>query len=86
VPRLAVNINYKKTFSVFSFLFKNFVGYFVSFLIDIVFIYISNVTPFPGFPSLVPLLTNPPTPASLSWHSLTVGALSLHKTKGLSSH
>jgi hypothetical protein len=38
--------------------------------LDIYFIYISNIIPFPGFPSenphplLLPLLTNPPTPAS----------------------
>jgi hypothetical protein len=40
------------------------------FLLDIFFIYISNVIPFPGFPLKTPylfpvsLLTNPPTPAS----------------------
>jgi hypothetical protein len=48
---------------------------FFLFLLDIFFIYISNVIPFPGFPSENPLqlLTNPPTPASLSWHSHTLG-------------
>jgi hypothetical protein len=47
---------------------------------DIFFIYISNVIPFPGFPSenllsppTSPLLTNPPTPASTPWHSPTQG-------------
>jgi hypothetical protein len=49
-------------------------------LLDIFFIYISNVIPFPGFPSekhpipipsTLPLLTNPPTPASWPWHSPT---------------
>jgi hypothetical protein len=53
-----------------------------SFQLDIFFIYISNVIPFPGFPSKkhllpipspLPLLTNPPTPASWSWHSPTLG-------------
>jgi hypothetical protein len=44
----------------------------MKFLLDIFFIYISNVIPFRGFPSEdplshpPPLLTNPPTPASLS--------------------
>jgi hypothetical protein len=44
---------------------------FLNFLLDIYFIYISNVVPFPAFPSKknpisypLPLLTNPPTPAS----------------------
>ena len=46
------------------------------FLLDIFFIYISNVISFPSFPSenphipsILPLLTNPPTPASWPWHS-----------------
>jgi hypothetical protein len=46
----------------------------------IFFIYISNVIPFPGFPPWkpltpfpLPLLTNPPTPASWSWHSPILG-------------
>jgi hypothetical protein len=47
------------------------------FLLDIFFIYISNFIPFPGFPSEsphpLPLLTNPPSPASLPWHSPTLG-------------
>jgi hypothetical protein len=49
-------------------------------LLDIFFIYISNVISFPGFPSEkhplpypLPLLTNPPTPASWPWHSPTLG-------------
>ncbi len=33
------------------------------FLLDIFFIYISNVIPFPGFPSENPLLLDPPPPA-----------------------
>jgi hypothetical protein len=47
-------------------------------LLDIFFIYILNVIPFPGFPSkkhpppLFPLLTNPPIPASLRWYSHTL--------------
>jgi hypothetical protein len=52
-----------------------FIGFFNRY-----FIYISNVIPFPGFPSENPLshhhhrplLTNPPTSASLSWHSPTL--------------
>jgi hypothetical protein len=48
--------------------------------LDIFFIYISNVIPFPGFPSEnplplspfpLPLLTNLPTPASWPWHKLS---------------
>jgi hypothetical protein len=46
-------------------------------LLDIFFIYILNVIPFPGLtsnPAPPPiLLTNQPTPASLSWHSPTLG-------------
>ena len=47
--------------------------YTYTFLLDIFFIYISNVICFPGFPSEkplfpIPLLTNPPTPASWPWH------------------
>jgi hypothetical protein len=58
--------------------------FFLSFfdiLLNILFIYISNVIPFLGFPSEkhpppvpspLPLLTNPPTP-SWPWHSPTLG-------------
>jgi hypothetical protein len=42
--------------------------FFLSFLLDNFFIYISNVIPFPGFPSPDTLLTNPPTPASWLCH------------------
>jgi hypothetical protein len=48
------------------------------FLLDIYFIYISNVIPFPGSPSEspipypLPLLTNPPIPDSLPCHSPTL--------------
>ena len=52
---------------------------FKNILLDIFFIYISNIIPFPHFPFKstpvpfpLPLLTNPPTPASLSWHSPTL--------------
>jgi hypothetical protein len=52
-------------------------NYFISFLLDIFFIYISNVIPFPGFPSKNPLSlphsTNPPSPASWPWHSPILG-------------
>jgi hypothetical protein len=52
------------------------------FLLDIICIYISNVIPFPGFSSGTPLshslasmrlLPQPPTPTTLSWHSLALG-------------
>jgi hypothetical protein len=50
------------------------------FYLDIFFIYISNVIPFPGFPSEKhpappphPLLTNPPTPAFWPWHFPLLG-------------
>jgi hypothetical protein len=50
-----------------------FLSFFPFLLLDIFFIYISNVIPFPGFPSkkhplpissTLPLLTKPPTPTS----------------------
>jgi hypothetical protein len=49
-----------------------------SFLLDIFYIYISNVISFPDFPSNppvlspLPLFTNPPTPASRTRHSSTL--------------
>jgi hypothetical protein len=51
---------------------------FFLFLLDIFFIYILNVIPFPSFPSEnslshLPLLTNPPTLASWPWHSHILG-------------
>jgi hypothetical protein len=65
----------KKTSPQFLFLFCiNFL------LLDIFFIYISNIIPFPSFPSENPLspppasqLTNPPTPAFWPWHSPILG-------------
>ena len=52
----------------------------LSLKLDIFFIYISNVIPFPSFPSEkspilfpLPLLTNLPTPASWPWHSPILG-------------
>jgi hypothetical protein len=52
----------------------------ISFLLDIFFIYISNVVPFPSFPSEkspilspIPLLPDPPTPASWPRHSPILG-------------
>jgi hypothetical protein len=42
--------------------------FFLSFLLDIFFIYISNVIPFPGFPSKNPL-SLPPPPAHQPTHS-----------------
>jgi hypothetical protein len=54
--------------------------YFKNVLLDIFFIYISNVICFPGFLSeknpisyLLSLLTNPPIPASWPWHSHKLG-------------
>jgi hypothetical protein len=51
----------------------------IIYIYDIFFIYSSNVIPFHRFPSNppysipTPLLTNPPSPASLSWHFPTLG-------------
>jgi hypothetical protein len=60
--------------------FKGILTIFLNFLLNILFIYISNVIPFPSFPSknplsppLYPLLTNPPTPTSWPWHFRTLG-------------
>jgi hypothetical protein len=45
---------------------------------DLFFIYILNIIPFPGLPLKtpcpypLPLLTNPPTPASWPWRSPTL--------------
>jgi hypothetical protein len=54
-----------------------FFGFFILFLLDIFFIYISNVIPFPSFPSenpLFPPLAPQPTPAhSYPWHSPILG-------------
>jgi hypothetical protein len=67
-------------------------------LVDIFFIYISNVIPFPGFPSKNPYFTlpslasmkmcpNTPTYSLLpTIEFLYTGASSLHRTKGLFSH
>jgi hypothetical protein len=50
--------------------------YFILFLLDIFFIYMSNIIPIqvspPKTPSPNPLLTNPPTPASWPWYSPTL--------------
>jgi hypothetical protein len=50
------------------------------FLLDIFFIYISNVIPLSGFPSKnplspppLPLVTNPPTPTSWPWQAPILG-------------
>jgi hypothetical protein len=63
----------------------------IIFLLDIFFIYISNVIPFPGFPSKNPH-PHPPPPAHQPTHSCFLvlafpytGASSLLRTKGLSS-
>jgi hypothetical protein len=65
---------------------------FLFFLLDIFFIYISNVTPFPSFSSETPPSPVPPL-APQSTHSCFLalafpytGAWNLHRTKGLSSH
>jgi hypothetical protein len=54
------------------------------FLLDIFFIYISNIIPFPGFPSenpltlpppsISPAVNNPQTPASWPWYFPYTGA------------
>jgi hypothetical protein len=64
--------------------FDKTIFFFFFYLLDIFFIYISNVVPFPGSPLLakppIPLppppasvRVLPPTPASLPWHSPTLG-------------
>jgi hypothetical protein len=79
-----------------------FIDYFLSsftFLLDILFIYISTVIPFPGFSftnpisHLPPLLlwgcspTHPPTHSYLNVLAFPyTGALSLHRTQGLPSY
>jgi F0F1-type ATP synthase membrane subunit a len=62
------------------------------FLLDIFFIYISNIIPFASFPSKTPL-SLPPPPAQQPTHSLFLalaipytGTYNLHRTKGFSSH
>ena len=66
-------------------------------VLDILFIYISNVIPFPGFPSGSSLFppsspcfyegAPPPTHSLLPTLAFPYsGALSLHRSKGLSSH
>jgi hypothetical protein len=54
--------------------------YLCMYVLDIFFIYSSNVIPFPSFPSEnplspppLPLFPNPPTPSSWPWHSPTLG-------------
>jgi hypothetical protein len=72
--------------SSFSFLNFNIV------LLDIFFIYISNVIPFPGLPSENPLLSPLPLahqPTHSHFLALAfpyTGTYNLHKTKSLSSH
>jgi hypothetical protein len=67
-------------FLLFSSLFFSSLLFFFFFLLDIFFIYISNLISFPGFPSEnplahppIPLLKKPLTPASLFWNSLKLG-------------
>ena len=63
------------------FLFAWFLFVCLFVLLDIFFIYISNITPFPSFLSDSPLypppalLPNPLTPASWSWHSPVMGQI-----------
>jgi hypothetical protein len=92
----------KETFMAERAALKILFLFFWKFLLDIFFIYISNVIPFPGFPSEIPLrkLPIPSSPASMmvlpqpTTHSLLplhpgiplTGESSLHRTKGLSSH
>jgi hypothetical protein len=66
------------------------------FLLDILFIYISNVIPFPNYPltlycippppATMRVCPHPPTAASQPSNSLHTGASSLHRTKGLFPH
>ena len=57
------------------------------FLLDILCIYISNVIPFPGFPSRTPHHTFPPTHSHHTTLALPyTGESSLHRTKGPSSY
>ena len=60
------------------------------FLLDIYFIYISNVVPFPGFLSKTPLSLSPFPCSSNHQHQLPGPGIplhwSLHQTKGLYSH
>ena len=77
----------QESYTIYFFcFFKNF----------FLFIYISNVNPFPGFPSATPypnllssmrLLPHPPTHSHLTALAFPyTGALSLHRTKGLPSY
>jgi hypothetical protein len=59
------------------------------FLLNIFFVYISNIIPFPGFPLENPIFP-PPSPSHQPIHSYFLalafpytGAFSLHRTKGL---
>jgi hypothetical protein len=63
--------------SVYLFIFTCMLIF--SFLLDIFFIYISNVIPFPSFPSKIPLSPSPVSPCS-STHSLLLHCpgISLH--------
>jgi hypothetical protein len=69
----------KPTENLSAFLLMHSHSFLFLFLLDIFFIYISNVIPFPSLPSRNPpspphsLLPNPPTPASWPWHSPTLG-------------
>jgi hypothetical protein len=71
---------------------KYFSIFFQKILLDIFSIYISNVIPFPGFPSKNPYSINP-APAHQPTHSCFlalafcyIGVLSLHRNKCLSSN
>jgi len=91
--RLAWNLQ------VVSLALISFNHFFKKKLLDILFLYISNVIPFSSFPSRTPCLippslllwgyslTHPPTPSCLPTVAFPyTGALSLHRTKGLSFH
>jgi hypothetical protein len=74
--------SYMSTLYLHNFCFALFV-----FLLDIFFIYISNVTTFPGLFSENPL--SHPSPCSSCFPTLAfpyTGPSSLHKVKGFSSH
>jgi hypothetical protein len=85
-----VVLDFSKDFSVRNEIIMHFV--FSSFLLDIFFIYISNVIPFSGFPAenLYPIHSPPDHPSTHSCFPVLAfpytGASNLLRIKGFSSH